>query len=77
MTSPRERARLLDAEMQLQRSWLEMSLRDFGSGGQAGVFSGLNPVKIGASFLKHRSVWLLALSVLARIYRRRAQKVKS
>lgn len=76
MTSPRERARLLDAEMQLQRSWLEMSLRDFGSGGQAGVFAGLTPFKIGANFLKYRSVWLLALSVLARIYRRRAHKVK-
>jgi hypothetical protein len=76
VTSPRERARLLDAEMQLQRSWLEMSLRDFSSG-HAGVFSGLNPLKIGAGFLKHRSVWLLALSVIARIYRRRAHKVKT
>lgn len=76
MTSPRDRARLLDAEMRLQRSWLEMSLRDYSSG-NVGVFSGLNPLKIGVGFLKHRSVWLLALSLIARIYRRRAQKVKT
>jgi hypothetical protein len=67
---------MLDAEMRLQRSWLEMSLRDYSSG-RSGVLSGLNPLKIGVSFLKHRSLWLLALSVLARIYRRRAQKVKT
>ena len=75
MTSPRERARLLDAEMQLQRSWLEMTLRDF-SAGQGGIFAGMTPFKIGANFLKYRSVWLLALSIVARIYRRRAHKVK-
>lgn len=76
MTSPRERARLLDAEMRLQRMWLEMSLRDISSG-RGGVFAGLSPIKIGANFLKHRSIWLLALSVIARIYRRRARKVKT
>ncbi len=28
MISPLERARLLDAEMRLQRAWLELSLRE-------------------------------------------------
>ncbi len=76
MTSPRDRARLLDAEMRLQRSWLEMSLRDFSSG-HSGMFAGLSPLKIGVGFLKHRSLWLLALSVIAKLYRRRAHKVKT
>jgi len=76
VTSPRERARLLDAEMQLQRSWLEMSLREFSSG-HGGLFSGLNPIKIGVSFLKHRSLWLLAISVIANLYRRHLHKVKT
>lgn len=76
MTSPRDRARLLDAEMQLQRSWLEMSLRDF-SAGNASLFAGLNPLKIGLGFLKHRSLWLLAVSVIANLYRRHMRKVKT
>jgi hypothetical protein len=32
MNSPLERARLLDAEMQLQRAWLELNLRELSSG---------------------------------------------
>jgi hypothetical protein len=76
VTSPRERAKLLDAEMQLQRTWLEMSLREFGSA-QGGMLTGLNPLKIGLSFFKHRSLWVLAASVLANLYRRHLHKVKS
>lgn len=72
MISPRERARVLDAEMQLQRAWLEISLRDFG--GSRGIFSRLRPLNIGLSFLKHRSVWLAGISLLVNLYRRHVQK---
>lgn len=81
MTSPPERARLIDAEMQLQRAWLELSLREFSSGRggpfNGGMLGGLHPLKIGMSFLKHRSLWLVAASLLANLYRRHMHKVKS
>ena len=35
MISPLERARLLDAEMQLQRAWLELNLRELTSAARA------------------------------------------
>ena len=73
-----ERARLLDAEMQLQRAWLELSLRDLSSArGQGWArFRGLKLGMLGLSFLKHRSLWLAAISLLVNVYRRHAQKQK-
>ena len=63
MSSPLDRARLLDAEMQLQRAWLELSLRDL-SGAMRnsawGKLRALNLGGIGLSLLKHRSIWLAA-----------------
>jgi hypothetical protein len=73
LDSPLERARLLDAEMQLQRAWLELNLREM----QANVgnspwarFRALKLGSIGLSVLKHRSLWLAAVSVLINLYRR-------
>ena len=72
---PLERARLLDAEMQLQRAWLELNLRELSSAARASPWSKLQPLKLGMmglSFLKHRSLWVAAISLLMNIYRRRA-----
>ena len=77
MTSPLERAKLLDAEMQLQRAWLELNLREM----QAPVHSSpweklqslnrtFNFGSIGLSLLKNRSLWLAAVSMLINMYRR-------
>jgi len=74
MTSPLERARLLDAEMQLQRAWLELSLREMSSAARGSPWAGLQPLKLGMSFLKHRSLWLAAVSLLLNLFRRRAHK---
>ena len=73
MTSPLERARLLDAEMQLQRAWLELNLREMQGPGHASPWSrlrGLNLGMLGLSILKHRSLWLAAVSLLINLYRR-------
>ena len=75
MNSPLERARLLDAEMQLQRAWLELNLRELSSGSRK-----LNALKLGAmgaSILRHKSLWVAGLSLLAKVYRRRARKEHS
>jgi hypothetical protein len=75
MNSPLERARLLDAEMQLQRAWLELNLREFSSGSRK-----LNALKLGvmgASILKHKSLWVAGLSLLTKVYRHRARKERS
>ncbi len=80
MISPTERARLLDAEMQLQRAWLELSLREFAADTRASGWGRFKPLKIGMiglSFLKHRSLWIAAISMLVNFYRRHAQKEKS
>jgi len=72
MNSPLERARLLDAEMQLQRAWLELNLRELSSGSRK-----LNALKLGvmrASILKHKSLWVAGLSLLTKVYRHRARK---
>ena len=72
MNSPLERARLLDAEMQLQRAWLELNLRELSSGSRK-----LNALKLGAmgaSILRHKSLWVAGLSLLTKVYRRRARK---
>jgi hypothetical protein len=75
MTSPLERARLLDAEMQLQRAWLELSLRDLSSSAREHPMLGaFNFGKIGLSLLKHRSLWLAAISLLVNFYRRHTKK---
>ena len=77
MNSPLERARLLDAEMQLQRAWLELNLRDISSAARKSPWTKLNALKLGvmgASVLKHRSLWLAGLSLMMNIYRRRARK---
>ena len=68
MNSPLERARLLDAEMQLQRAWLELNLRELSSGSRK-----LNALKLGvmgASILKHKSLWVAGLSLLTKDHKR-------
>ena len=80
MISPLERARLLDAEMQLQRAWLELNLRDLQSAARKSPWARLNSLKlgmVGLSVLKHRSLWVAALSLLMNMYRRRAQRDKA
>ena len=47
MISPLERARLLDAEMQLQRAWLELSLRELSSAARGSPWAMLQPLKLG------------------------------
>ena len=77
MNSPLDRARLLDAEMQLQRAWLELNLRDISSAARKSPWAKLNGLKLGvmgASVLKHRSLWLAGLSLMMNLYRRRARK---
>ena len=80
MISPLERARLLDAEMQLQRAWLELNLRDLSSAARKSPWAKLHSLKLGMmglSVLKHRSLWVAAFSLLMNLYRRRAQKEKA
>lgn len=79
-TSPLERARLLDAEMRLQRAWLELNLREMRAPGNGGPWDKLKALNrtfnfgsIGLSVLKHRSLWLAAVSVLINMYRRHAK----
>lgn len=77
MTSPRDRARLLDAEMQLQRAWLELNLRELRSaagGGPGLAFRSIKWGVLGLSMLKHRSLWLAAFSMLVNLYRRRGAR---
>jgi hypothetical protein len=79
MTSPLERARLLDAEMQLQRAWLELNLREMSAAARSSPWAKLQPIKLGLmglSFFKHRSLWLAAISMLMNAYRRRTHKEK-
>lgn len=80
MTSPRnltlERARLLDAEMQLQRAWLELSLRDVvGTARNVSAWAKLAPLGVwGFSLLKHRSIWLAAVSLAINFFRRHSKE---
>lgn len=79
MISPLERARVLDAEMQLQRAWLELTLREVSSQARQSPFAAFNAFnlgKIGLSLLKHRSLWVAALSLLVNFYRRHSHKEK-
>ena len=77
--TPPDRARLLDAEMQLQRAWLEINLRAMSHAVRQSPWSKLNALKLGTvgiSVLKHRSLWIAAVSLLINLYRRHAQKEK-
>jgi hypothetical protein len=79
MISPLDRARLLDAEMQLQRAWLELNLRELSGTMRSSPWAKLQPLKLGMmglSLLKHRSLWVAAVSLLMNIYRRRTHKEK-
>jgi hypothetical protein len=75
--SPLERARLLDAEMQLQRAWLELNLRELQSAARSSPWANLQPLRLGLSILKHRSIWLAAVSLLINFYRRHTHKEKT
>lgn len=78
--TPPDRARLLDAEMQLQRAWLEINLRAMSHAVRQSPWSKLNALKLGAvgmSVLKHRSLWIAAVSLLINFYRRHAHKEKT
>ena len=77
MISPLERARVLDAEMRLQRAWLELSLRELSSGARHSPWAdSLKLGKMGMSFLKHRSLWLAGVSLVMNMFRRHANKEK-
>jgi hypothetical protein len=80
MTSPLERAKLLDAEMQLQRAWLELNLREVRAAAADSPWAKLRALKLGSmgmSLLKHRSLWLAGVSLLINAYRRHTNKEKS
>ncbi|HLA73678.1 MAG TPA: hypothetical protein VK624_19380 [Steroidobacteraceae bacterium] len=80
MISPLERARLLDAEMQLQRAWLELNLRELQGAARESLWAKLQPIKLGMlgmSLFKNRSLWLAAISLLINFYRRQTHKEKS
>lgn len=77
MTSPLERARLLDAEMQLQRAWLELNLRELQAQVRSSPWAKLQSLNrtfniggVGLSLLKNRSLWLAGVSLLINLYRR-------
>jgi len=77
--APNTRAKVLDAEMQLQRAWLELSLREFSHEARKSPWAGLNAFnvgKIGLSLLKHRSMWLMGLSLMLKFFRRNSHKEK-
>lgn len=80
MTSPRnitlQRARVLDAEMQLQRAWLDLSLRDLsGTVRNVKAWAKFAPVGMwGLSLLKHRSLWLMAISLAVKLFRRHSKE---
>lgn len=72
-----QRARILDAEMRLQRAWLEISLRDMRTAAASSPWAKLKSFKLGTvgwSLLKHRSLWLAGLSMLVNRRRRHAKK---
>ena len=71
-----QRARLLDAEMQLQRSWLDLNLRELQAAAASSPWAKLKSLKLGAagvSLLRHRSLWLAGVSLLINMYRRHAR----
>lgn len=80
MTSPRnaalERARLLDAEMQLQRAWLELSLREIsGTARNVVGWAKLAPLGVwGLSLFRNRSLWLAAITLAVKFFRRNSKE---
>jgi len=80
LTTPLERARILDAEMRLQRAWLELNLRDLSSAMRESPWWKLRNFKLGAlgmTLLKHRSMLIAALSLLINFYRRNTNKERT
>jgi len=80
VTSPLDRARMLDAEMQLQRAWLDLNLRAISDTVRQSPWTKLHNLKLGTlglSFLKHRSLWIAAATLLINLYRRHAHKEKA
>jgi len=80
VTTQLERARILDAEMQLQRAWLELNLRDLSSAVRESPWLKLRSLKLGAigmTLLKNRTMLVAALSLLINLYRRNANKERS
>jgi hypothetical protein len=78
--SPLERARILDAEMQLQRAWLELNLRDLSSAVRGSPWWKLRSLKLGSlgmTLLKNRTMLIAGLSLLINLYRRNANKEKA
>jgi hypothetical protein len=78
--SPLDRARLLDAEMQLQRAWLELNLRAVSQAARQSPWAKLHALRLGTvgmSILKHRSLWIAVVSLLINLYRRHARKEKA
>jgi len=63
--------------MQLQRAWLELNLRELQGAAQESLWAKLQPLKLGMSLFKNRSLWLAAVSLLINFYRRHAHKEKS
>jgi hypothetical protein len=66
--------------MQLQRAWLEINLRAMSHAVRQSPWSKLNALKLGTagvSLLKHRSLWIAAVSLLINLYRRHANKEKT
>jgi hypothetical protein len=80
VTSPRnsslERARLLDAEMQLQRAWLELSLREIsGTARNVVGWAKLAPLGVwGLSLFRNRSLWLAAITLAVKFFRRNSKE---
>jgi hypothetical protein len=63
--------------MQLQRAWLELNLREISSAARKSPWGKLHALKlglVGTKILKHRSLWIAGLTLLANIYRRRAAR---
>jgi hypothetical protein len=80
LITPLDRARILDAEMQLQRAWLELNLRDFSSAVRESPWWKMRNFKLGAlgmTLLKNRSMLIAALSLLINLYRRNANKERT
>jgi hypothetical protein len=66
--------------MQLQRAWLEINLRAMSHAVRQSPWSKLHGLKLGTmgmSLLKHRSLWIAAVSLLINLYRRHANKEKT
>jgi hypothetical protein len=75
--TPPDRARLLDAEMQLQRAWLEINLRAMSHAVRQSPWSRLNALKLGTVGVSIIKLWIAAVSLLINLYRRHAHKEKT